>query len=176
MFLTSYTLAGGEWSVSCHGWFTVRERAPSTHWMRGWVDLRAGLENVEKRKFLILLGLELRLLGCQAHSQSLYRLCYPGCRCCVVCSKLILVNNVLGNTKERPSIKSPVSWFWMMRWERLKISPQAAMFLTCIRVVPGSNTGRDATSSWLFSWPTSVLLNKCRSRISNFATYFPIHY
>jgi hypothetical protein len=38
------------------------------------VDPRAGLDDVEKRKFLILLGLELRLLG----SQSLYRLSYPG--------------------------------------------------------------------------------------------------
>jgi hypothetical protein len=42
------------------------------------VDLRAGLDDAEKRKFLTLLGLELRPLGRPAHSQSLYRLCYPG--------------------------------------------------------------------------------------------------
>jgi hypothetical protein len=28
------------------------ERAPGTHWIGGWVGPRAGLENVEKRKFL----------------------------------------------------------------------------------------------------------------------------
>jgi hypothetical protein len=35
----------------------------------------AGLDEVEKRKFLILSGLELRPLGRPARSQSLYRLC-----------------------------------------------------------------------------------------------------
>jgi hypothetical protein len=42
------------------------------------VDPRAGLDDAEKRKFLILPGLELRLLGRPAHSQSLYGLRYPG--------------------------------------------------------------------------------------------------
>jgi hypothetical protein len=42
------------------------------------MDPRAGLDDVEKRKFLILLGLELRPLGSPARSQSLYRLHYPG--------------------------------------------------------------------------------------------------
>jgi hypothetical protein len=41
------------------------------------VDPRAGLDDVEKRKFLILQGLELRPLGRPALSQSLYRLRYP---------------------------------------------------------------------------------------------------
>jgi hypothetical protein len=41
------------------------------------VDPRAGLDDVEKRKFLNLPGLELRLLGRLARSQSLYRLSYP---------------------------------------------------------------------------------------------------
>jgi hypothetical protein len=36
---------------------------------------KAGLDDVEKRKFLTLPGLE---LGHPAHSQSLYRLRYPG--------------------------------------------------------------------------------------------------
>jgi hypothetical protein len=43
------------------------------------VDPRAGLDDVEERKFLILPGLELRPLGRPARSQSLYRLRYPGC-------------------------------------------------------------------------------------------------
>jgi hypothetical protein len=42
------------------------------------MDLRAGLDEVEKRKFLTLPGLELRSLGRPARSLSLYRLRYPG--------------------------------------------------------------------------------------------------
>jgi hypothetical protein len=42
------------------------------------VDPIAGLDDVEKRKFLTLPGLELRPLGRPARSQSLYRLRYPG--------------------------------------------------------------------------------------------------
>jgi hypothetical protein len=38
-----------------------RERAPGTHFMGGWVDPRAGLDDMEKRKFFTLLGLELSL-------------------------------------------------------------------------------------------------------------------
>jgi hypothetical protein len=38
----------------------------------------AGLDNVVKRKFLTLPGLELRSLCRPARSQSLYRLRYPG--------------------------------------------------------------------------------------------------
>jgi hypothetical protein len=41
---------------------------------------RTGLDDVEKRKFLTLPGLELRSLGLPARSQSLYRLRYPGFR------------------------------------------------------------------------------------------------
>jgi hypothetical protein len=40
-----------------------RERAASTHWIGGWVDPRASLDNVEIRKFLTLSGLELRPLS-----------------------------------------------------------------------------------------------------------------
>jgi hypothetical protein len=60
--LTS-ALVGGEWSTSRPGRFTPGERAPGTHWTGGWVDLRAGLDDLEKRKFLTPPGLELRLLG-----------------------------------------------------------------------------------------------------------------
>jgi hypothetical protein len=54
------------------------KQPPGTHWMEGLVDPRAGLEDMNKRKFLILPGLDLRPLGRPAHSQSLYRLLYPG--------------------------------------------------------------------------------------------------
>jgi hypothetical protein len=57
-FLTS-TLAGGEWSGSRPGHFTPDERAPGTHWIGGWVDARAGLDDVKMGKFVTLPGLEL---------------------------------------------------------------------------------------------------------------------
>jgi hypothetical protein len=44
VFLTS-ALAGSEWSASRSGRFT-----PGTHWIGGWVGLRIGLEDVERRK------------------------------------------------------------------------------------------------------------------------------
>jgi hypothetical protein len=47
--LTS-ALDGGEWSASRTGRFTPRERAPGTHWIGGWVGLRAILDAVVKRK------------------------------------------------------------------------------------------------------------------------------
>jgi hypothetical protein len=47
--LTS-ALDGAEWSASCPGHFTPRERAHGTHWIEGWVDPRAVLDAVVKRK------------------------------------------------------------------------------------------------------------------------------
>jgi hypothetical protein len=77
IFLTS-ALVIGEWSASWAGCFNPGERASGSHWTGGWVGARAGLEDVEKREFLTLPGLELQSLGRPAHSQSLYRLSYPG--------------------------------------------------------------------------------------------------
>jgi hypothetical protein len=62
IFLPS-ALAGGEWSASRHCRFTTEERAPDTHWIGGWVGPRAGLDDVKKKQFLTLPGLELRPLG-----------------------------------------------------------------------------------------------------------------
>jgi hypothetical protein len=42
------------------------------------VGPRAGMDEVKKRKFLTLRGLEVRPLGRPARSQALYRLNYPG--------------------------------------------------------------------------------------------------
>jgi hypothetical protein len=36
------------------------EKVPGNHWIGDWVDPRTGLHDVEKRKFLILPGLDLR--------------------------------------------------------------------------------------------------------------------
>jgi hypothetical protein len=62
IFLTS-ALFEGEWSTSLPG-----RRTPGTHWIGGWVDLRAGLDDLEKRKFLTLSGLELLPFGRPARS------------------------------------------------------------------------------------------------------------
>jgi hypothetical protein len=67
--------------VSFTPWpFYHGEGASGTHWI-GWVGPIAGLEDVEKRKFLILPELELRLLDRPARTQSLYRLRYAGSYC-----------------------------------------------------------------------------------------------
>jgi hypothetical protein len=71
IFLTS-ALAGGEWSASRPDHFNPGERAPGTHWIGGWVDPRAGLDDVEKRKFVTLTGLGVQSLSRPARSQSLY--------------------------------------------------------------------------------------------------------
>jgi hypothetical protein len=57
---SSSALAGVEWSASRPGRFTPVERAPGTHWIGGWVDPRADRDDVKKKKFLNLPGLELR--------------------------------------------------------------------------------------------------------------------
>jgi hypothetical protein len=51
IFLIS-ALVEGEWSASRTGRFTHGERALGTHWIGSWVDPRAGLDDVEKRKIL----------------------------------------------------------------------------------------------------------------------------
>jgi hypothetical protein len=80
-FFLASELVGGEWSASGPCRFTPRERTPGTHWIGGWVNTRAGLDDAEKRKFLTVPGLELRPLGRPTRSQSLYRLRYPVLRC-----------------------------------------------------------------------------------------------
>jgi hypothetical protein len=48
IFLAS-ALVGGEWSASRLGCSTSGETAPSTHWIGGWVDPRAYLDDVENK-------------------------------------------------------------------------------------------------------------------------------
>jgi hypothetical protein len=50
------------------GRFTLGEIARGTHWIGGWVDPRAGLDDFEKRKLFTLPGLELQPLGRPARS------------------------------------------------------------------------------------------------------------
>jgi hypothetical protein len=74
VFLTSALAGGGQLHVPVA---LPPGRFPGTHRIAGWVDPRAGLDDVKKRKFLTLPGLELRPLGRPTRSQSLYRLCNP---------------------------------------------------------------------------------------------------
>jgi hypothetical protein len=71
IFLTS-ALAGDEWSPSRPGRFTPGDGAPGTHWLGGYVGPRADLDDVEKRKFLTLLGLDLRRLDRSASRYTDY--------------------------------------------------------------------------------------------------------
>jgi hypothetical protein len=52
VWLAFFTLEidGGEWPASRPDRFTPRETAPDTHWIGGWVDPRAVLDAVVKRK------------------------------------------------------------------------------------------------------------------------------
>jgi hypothetical protein len=63
MYRSTFFYLGTSWRWVVNftsGRFTPGERAPGTHWIGGWVDLRAGLDDLEKSKFLTLPGLELR--------------------------------------------------------------------------------------------------------------------
>jgi hypothetical protein len=62
VFLTS-TLVGGEWLASRPCRFTPGERATGTHRIGGRVGPKAGLDHMEKRKFLTLPEFEFRPLG-----------------------------------------------------------------------------------------------------------------
>jgi hypothetical protein len=77
VFLTS-AIVGGEWSPSYPDRFNPGETAPGTHWIGGWVGPRVGVDDMEIRKFLPPLGLELRPLSRPARSQLLQWLRYPG--------------------------------------------------------------------------------------------------
>jgi hypothetical protein len=58
--LLTSALDGGDWSASRPGRFTPGDRVPGMYWIEGLVGPRTGLDDVEKRKLLTLLGLELR--------------------------------------------------------------------------------------------------------------------
>jgi hypothetical protein len=53
----TFTLDGGEWLASRPGRFTPRERAPGTHWIRGWVGSgeEKNSQPLPKLKSLIIL-------------------------------------------------------------------------------------------------------------------------
>jgi hypothetical protein len=40
----------GDWTLSRPGCALARERTPCTHWIGGWMDLRAGLDTQGREK------------------------------------------------------------------------------------------------------------------------------
>jgi hypothetical protein len=78
-FLTS-ALVAGDWSDSSLCSFAPVEIAAGTHTTEGWVDLRTGVRDVEKRKMSPLLGLKFRHLRSPACIEQLCRPRYPGPR------------------------------------------------------------------------------------------------
>jgi hypothetical protein len=89
IYLTS-ALAGGKWSVSRPGRCIPAETVSDIHWIKGWVGPKAGLDDMEKWKFLRPSGLEPRPLGRPARNQSLYRLSYPGSGTILVFAKTFI--------------------------------------------------------------------------------------
>jgi hypothetical protein len=69
-FLDS-ALVEGECSASRPGHFNLEKMAPGTHYIGGWVDSTAGMDDMDKLKILALPGHELRLLLLSVCSQSL---------------------------------------------------------------------------------------------------------
>jgi hypothetical protein len=59
VFLTS-TLVEGECLASRPDRFTSGERVPSTHYIGGWMGPRGDLDDVEKRRYFTLPGLEIQ--------------------------------------------------------------------------------------------------------------------
>jgi hypothetical protein len=51
-------LDGDKWSVSRPGCFNLGERAPGTHWKRGWVGIRASLDALEWKHLLPLVEID----------------------------------------------------------------------------------------------------------------------
>jgi len=50
LHILTLALVRGEWSDSFPSCFTLRERAPSTHWIGGWVGPRTSLDAAVRRK------------------------------------------------------------------------------------------------------------------------------
>jgi hypothetical protein len=76
-------LAGGEWLASRPGLFTSGEIASGTRWIGGWVDPRAGLDDLEKKnqnwKNVLAVFLVWRVYSVYSEFKNLRQL-FPECR------------------------------------------------------------------------------------------------
>jgi hypothetical protein len=123
------------WMVSFTPWpLCHRGKTPCTHWTEGWVGPRTGLDDVEKGKFLTVMGLELRP-RCPTCSQSLYRMCYPGSSC------FLVFHFIQNNNPKRRCIFFKLychAEFEDPTWDGLLLTPTsqvctAAIFVSMIR-------------------------------------------
>jgi hypothetical protein len=71
--------------------FNPGERAHGTHWIGGWVDPRAGQDDLEKKKLLTLSGLELRILSLPAQASRYTDYVTPALLMLLVSSKYLLI-------------------------------------------------------------------------------------
>jgi hypothetical protein len=84
------------------------------------VDPRAGLDDVEKRKFLSLSGLEPRPLDRSARSQSLHRLRYPSSFIYEVFKNSPLVVTIPSCREQLQSIWTPEPSLFKLRRKSIK--------------------------------------------------------
>jgi hypothetical protein len=152
-------LDGGEWSTSRLGRFTPRERAPSTHWIRGWVGPIVGLDAVEKRKTLPRQKPNIGRLG--RSSPSLYRLSYPHYK-----------------SNRDPMIFFKVSWslflesYWMVnRSEKCGMIRKFSFVEVIIRAIFLTDQTLLILEQWHPTWQNHVTMSqylwpRTRSRLS----------
>jgi hypothetical protein len=84
-FLT-WVLDGSEWSASHLSHFTTGERAPSTHWIGGWVGPRGGVDALMKRKILC---------PCQELNSS-----YPSCSLLMILTEPSQLLQITGHIRK----------------------------------------------------------------------------
>jgi hypothetical protein len=95
IFLTS-ALVRGERSASRPGRFIPGERAHGTHWIGGWVDPTASLDDLEKRKLLVLPRLELRPLDRPTRASCYTDCAMPALRACHKYNKQVdFITNII---------------------------------------------------------------------------------
>jgi hypothetical protein len=98
-----------------------RGKPPCTHWVGGWMDLRAGLDDMENFKFLTLPGLELWPLGRPGRRESPCRLRYGG-SCIIMDNTFYHINRIF------PS-KKCISCFKRLRSSEMSINVTCRLLL-----------------------------------------------
>jgi hypothetical protein len=75
------------------------ERAPGIFWIGGWVDPRAGVEDVEKLKFFILPGLQLLVVHLVSSRCTDYATAAHTYLCIIIIIIIIIIYNVANGCK-----------------------------------------------------------------------------
>jgi hypothetical protein len=140
IFFRPLALAGGEGSASRSGRFTPGGKTVGTHWTECSVGPRGGLGDVEKRKFLTLLGLKLRPLGPQpvasCHTDWKYRKIEGNISVAIATGWTAGVRypaeTIIASRPAVRPIQPPV------RWVREKISSRGVKLTTYLQLEPRS--------------------------------------